>query len=267
MESDELDKKIMRTYPGLVVRKDLATKLKGAYPVPTYVLEFLLGRHCANPNEDVIQAGLKKVKQTLEDHYLNPEKVEVIKSKIREQGLYKVLDRLKVRLVPSEDKYWGALSSMNLNYIHIDEDLIQNNERLLLDGVWGISTIMYDPSLSHKGRTEPFVLSDFAPVQLSSDLATRMIAKRSEFTKDEWVRVVLRSIGLEPLKFTPRQQQLLLLRLVAFVERNVNYVEFGPRSTGKSFAYRELSPHSILISGGGTSISNLFVSNVGCGKP
>lgn len=267
MDSDQLDKKILKHYPGLIVRKDLASQLKGAYPVPTYVLEFLLGRYCANPNEEVIKVGLKKVRETLEDHYLNPEKVEIIKSKIREQGLYTVLDRLKVRLVPSDDKYWGSLVSMNLNYIHVDEELVQQNERLLLDGVWGISTIMYDSSLSHRGRTEPFVLSDFKPVQLSSALADRMIAKRKEFNKDEWIRVILRSIGLEPDHFTPRQRMLLLLRLVPFVERNVNAVEFGPRSTGKSFAFRELSPHSILISGGGTSVANLFVSNVGTGKP
>ncbi|MHA1756577.1 MAG: protease Lon-related BREX system protein BrxL [Promethearchaeota archaeon] len=267
MELDELDKKILRTYPGLIVRKDLAAKLKNAYPVPTYVLEFLLGRYCSNPNEEVIEIGLKKVKSTLEEHYLDPSKIEIIKSKIREQGRYKILDRLKVRLVASEDKYWGSLASMNLNFIHIDEALVRNNERLLLDGVWGIIEIGYDPGLSHKGRIEPFYLASFNPVQLSSQLAEKLIEKRHEFNKEEWISLLLRSVGLEPSKFSERQRFLLLLRLVPFVERNINSVEFGPRSTGKSFSYRELSPHSLLISGGGTSIANLFASNVGAGKP
>jgi len=267
MELDDLDMKLLKVFPGMVVRKDLATKLKGAYPVPTYVLEFLLGKYCSNPNEEVINAGLQKVKTNLEDHYLNPEKIEIIKSKIREKGSYKVLDRLKVRLVPSEDKYWGRLIGLSLNYLHVDEFLVRKNERMLLDGVWGIMEISYDSTLSRKGNIEPFVLTNFQPVQLTSQLATRLIEKRKEFTKEEWISVLLRSIGLEPSKFTEREKKLLITRLIVFVERNVNYVEFGPRSTGKSFAYRELSPHSILISGGKTSIANLFASNVGAGKP
>ena len=263
---DELDNKILELFPGLIVRKDLASKLKKAYPVPTYVLEFLLGRYCSSPDQDVISFGLEKVRDTLENHYLNPEKVEIIKSKIRELGSYKILDRLKVRLMPSEDKYWGHLIGMNLNYIHIDEDLIHKNERLLLEGVWGINEISYDSTLSRKGKVEPFILTNFQPVQLTSQLASKIIEKRAEFSKDEWIKLLLRSIGLEPEKFSDRQKMLLLTRLLPFIERNLNYVEFGPRSTGKSFFYRELSPHSILISGGRTSIANLFSSNIGAGK-
>ena len=267
MELDELDKKLLNYFPGMIVRKDLAAKLKGAYPVPTYVLEFLLGKYCSNPNEDVINAGLSKVKETLEDHYLNPEKTEVIKHKIREIGSFKILDRLKIRLVPSEDKYWGILTGLNLNYLHIEDELVRKNERMLLDGVWGINEIGYDPTLSRKGAIEPFYLKSFQPVQLSSNLVDKIISERKNFTKEEWIFLLLRSIGLEPTKFSERQRMLLLSRLVSFIERNINFVEFGPRSTGKSFCYRELSPHSILISGGQTSIANLFVSNIGTGKP
>jgi len=267
MELDDLDKKLLNHFPGMIVRKDLAAKLKGAYPVPTYVLEFLLGKYCSNPNEEVINAGLQKVKETLEEHYLNPEKIEVIKHKIREIGSFKVLDRLKIRLVPSEDKYWGILTGLNLNYLHIEDELVRKNERMLLDGVWGINEIGYDSTLSRKGKVEPFFLKSFQPVQLSSHLIDKIIASRKEFTKEEWLNILLRSIGLEPTQFSKRQQMLLLTRLVVFVERNVNFVEFGPRSTGKSFCYRELSPHSILISGGKTSVANLFVSNIGSGKP
>lgn len=250
MDPDELDTKLLRTFPGMIVRKDLAAKLKGAYAVPTYVLEFLLGKYCANPNEEVINAGLDKVKQTLEEHYLNPEKTEVVKSKVRETGSFKVLDRLKIRLVPSEDTYWGQLAGLNLNYIHVEEDLVRKYERLLLDGVWGINELGYDSTLSRKGNVEPFFLKGFVPVQLSANLVDKIIHARGQFTKEEWIDVLLRSVGLEPSEFTPRQHFLLLTRLVAFVETNINYVEFGPRSTGKSFSYRELSPHSLLISGG-----------------
>lgn len=267
MQLDDLDTKLLRLFPGMVVRKDLATKLKGAYAVPTYVLEFLLGKYCSNPNEDVINAGVAKVKQTLEEHYLNPEKTEVVKSKIKELGTFKVLDRLNIRLVPSEDKYWGQLSSLNLDYLHVSDELVRKNERMLLDGVWGIIEIGYDSTLSRKGNVEPFFLKNFQAVQLSTHLVEKIIEARKEFTKDEWLFVLMRSIGLEPTSFTPRQQMLLIARLVAFVERNINFVEFGPRSTGKSFCYRELSPHTLLISGGQASIANLFVSNVGSGKP
>ncbi len=267
MELDNLDKKVLNLFPGMLVRKDLAAKLKGAYSVPTYVLEFLLGKYCSNPDEDVINAGLAKVKDTLENHYLNPEKIEVVKAKIRELGSFKILDRLRIRLVPSEDKYWGQLAGLNLNYVHVDDKLIYENERMLLDGVWGINELGYDSSLSRKGNVEPFVLRNFQPVQLAANLTDRIIEARKDLTKEEWIQVLLRSIGLEPSKFTERQRMLLIARLVSYVERNVNFVEFGPRSTGKSFSYRELSPHSILISGGQTSAANLFVSNVGTGKP
>lgn len=267
MELDNLDKRLLNQFSGMIVRKDLAAKLKGAYPIPTYVLEFLLGKYCSNPSEDVINAGLLKVKETLEEHYLNPEKTEVIKHKIREIGKFKVLDRLRIRLVPSEDKYWGKLTGLNLNFLHVDDELVRKNERMLLDGVWGINEIGYDSTLSRKGNVEPFFLKSFQPVQLSTHLIDKIINSRKEFTKSEWLYILLRSIGLEPSKFSERQQMLLLSRLIPFVERNVNFVEFGPRSTGKSFCYRELSPHSILISGGQTSIANLFVSNIGSGKP
>ena len=138
---------------------------------------------------------------------------------------------------------------------------------MLLDGVWWINEIGYDATLSRKGAIEPFYLKSFQPVQLSSNLVEKIISERKNFTKEEWIFLLLRSVGLEPSKFSERQQMLLLSRFVSFIERNINFVEFGPRSTGKSFCYRELSPHSILISGGQTSIANLFVSNIGTGKP
>ncbi len=229
-------------------------------------MEFLLGRYCSSPDDEVIHHGLDKVRSLLEEHYVNPEKVELIKSQIRTFGEYKVLDRFKLRLVPSEDTYWGELAGLNLRHIHITEDLVYDNERLLLDGVWGIITLGYDSSLSRRGKVEPFILKHFQPVQLSGNLAERLLEHRKEFTETEWIDILLRSVGLEPEKFNPRQQMHLIARLIPFVEHNINFVEFGPRSTGKSFAYRELSPHSILISGGETSIANLFSSNVGPGK-
>ncbi|MHA1228666.1 MAG: protease Lon-related BREX system protein BrxL [Candidatus Hodarchaeales archaeon] len=266
IELDALDKKILETFPGLVVRKDLSSKLKGAFPIPTYVLEFLLGRYCSSPDDEVIQHGLDRVRSILEEHYVDPEKIELIKSQIRTFGEYKVLDRFKIRLVPSEDTYWGELVGLNLRYIHVNEDIIYDNERLLLDGIWGIITLSYDSSLSRHGKVEPFVLKNFQPVQLSGNLAEKLLDLRKEFSEKEWLELLLRSVGLEPKHFSSRQQMHLIARLIPFVEQNINFVEFGPRSTGKSFSYRELSPHSILISGGETSIANLFSSNIGAGK-
>ena len=267
MSNQGLNEKIMKLFTGLIVRKDLATKLKGAYPIPTYVLEFLLGRYCSSSDEEVIVHGLLEVKRLLEDHYVAPEKIEIIKSRIRETGDYKVLDRLQVRLLSSENTYWGGVSSLNLNYVHLDDGILKDNDRLLLNGVWGIMTFGYDSTLSRDGKIEPFILKEFRPVQLSSNLAELVIKHRSKFSDDDWLKLLLRSIGLEPEKFNSRQQMHLLARLIPLIEHNVNFVEFGPRSTGKSFSYREISPHSILISGGETSVANLFVSNVGAGKP
>jgi len=264
---DKLDKKALSYFPGKIVRKDLVNLLKGQVNVPTYVLEYLLGKYCASDDDQVIEAGKEEVKSILSEHYVRPDQAEFFKAKVKEKGIYRFIDKVKVRLVETENKYWASLVNLQIDRVHIDENIIMQYERLLGGGIWAVVELGYDPTLVYKGEIRPFVIKDLRPIQLASgNLLQEFKDTRSKFNRDEWLDLLLRSIGLEPTNFSYRLKLLFLIRLIPLVENNYNLVEFGPRGTGKSYVYREISPYVILVSGGDVTIPTLFYSLTGRGK-
>jgi len=266
MVLDELDKKVLSLFPGKVVRKDLLGPLRKHLNVPAYVVEYLLGKYCSSGDPEVIAEGIKEVKRILTKNYVHPDQAELLKSKVRELGRYKVIDKVKVKLHETEDKYWAELVNLQLTHVNIKEDLVKRYERLLGGGLWGIIEIAYHPEIIHKGIMRPFVIEQFRPIQLEITALEEVREKRSQFSKDEWIDLLIRSMGLEPNKLDYRLKMLNLCRLIPFVENNYNLVELGPRGTGKSYVYRELSPYSILISGGETTVAGLFIDMRGRGR-
>ena len=264
---DKLDKKALSYFPGKIVRKDLVNLLKGQVNVPAYVLEYLLGKYCASDDDQVIEAGKEEVKSILSEHYVRPDQAEFFKAKVKEKGIYRFIDKVKVRLVETENKYWASLVNLQIDRVHIDENIIMQYERLLGGGIWAVVELGYDPTLVYKGEIRPFVIKDLRPIQLASgNLLQEFKDTRSKFNRDEWLDLLLRSIGLEPTNFSHRLKLLFLIRLIPLVENNYNLVEFGPRGTGKSYVYREISPYVILVSGGDVTIPTLFYSLTGRGK-
>ena len=264
---DGLDRKVLESFPGRVVRKDLVSALKGQMNVPAYVLEYLLGKYCASADERVIEAGLREVKRILTEHYVRPDQAEWFKAQVRERGVHRVIDKVKVRLVETEDKYWATLVNLQIDRVHISEDLVRRYERLLSGGVWAVIELAYDPSLVHKGELRPFVVRELRPIQLAGgNILAEVQDKRPKFSRVEWMDLLLRSIGLEASLLSPRLKMLYLARLIPLVENNYNFVEFGPRGTGKSYVYREISPYAILVSGGEVTVPSLFVSHIGRGR-
>ena len=263
---DELDNKIYSTFAGKVVRKDLVGPLKGHLNVPTYVLEYLLGRYCSTDDEQVIEKGIEEVKRILSDNFVHPDQSELIKSKIREKGRYRVIDKVKARLIETEDRYWSELTNLQLNYVNISDTLVQEYDKLLGGGIWAIIEIAYDHEIIHSGVQRPFVIKSLRPIQLPIANLEEVLQNRSVFTKEEWMDLIIRSIGFKSSNFSHREKILFLCRLIPFIENNFNFVELGPRGTGKSYNYREISPYSILISGGETTVPRLFMSLSGKGK-
>jgi ATP-dependent Lon protease len=264
---DDLDQKLVSLFPGKIVRKDLVLPLKGQLNVPTYVLEYLLGKYCSSSNTEVIDAGLRKVHEILTDNYVRPDQSELEKAKIKEFGRHKIIDKVKVKLVETDDKYWAELSNLQLDNINISDYLVNKYEKLLTGGIWAMVEIEYNRGLTHRGVNRPFNIIDLRPIQLAISTLGEVQEKRHFFTRDEWLDAVLRSIGIEPSnnELTHRIKMLLLARLIPLCENNFNFVELGPRGTGKSYVYREISPFSILISGGKTTVASLFV-NIGTRK-
>lgn len=258
---DPLDEKVLGLFPGKVVRKDLVGPLKGEFNVPTYVLEYLLGRYCSSADPRVVEEGLKEVRRTLTQNYVRPDAPELFKSQVRERGTYRVIDKVRVRLYETEDKYWGELVNLGVSRVHISEEWLRKYERLLAGGIWAAVDLEYDPMLTDaRGAIRPFVIRQVRPIQLAGVGLDEVREKRAMLSRDEWRDLILRSVGLEPAAFTERMKMLHLLRLLPFVERNYNLVELGPRNTGKSYVYRELSPYSILVSGGEATVASLFVN-------
>ena len=262
LELDDLDQKVTEAFPGLVVRKDLLRVLRSAYGVPTFVIEFLLGKYCASPDPDVIERGMEFVRRSLSQKYVKPDEREVIRAKIQQEGTYTLIDKVSVVLKEVDDKYWATLHNINQEYVHIDEDLLREHDRLLMGGVWAEVTVRYDASLKFKNVFRPFVIEELKPIQLSSRSIGPVVEARPKFTREEWIDLLIRSLGMEPSHpyFTPRRKLLYLLRLVPLVERNYNLIELGPRGTGKSFVYQQISPYSQLISGGQTTVAQMFVN-------
>ena len=266
-QTDRLSEKALRYFPGRVVRKDLVNALKGQLNVPAYVLEYLLGKYCSSADENVIAAGLQEVKRILTEHYVRPDQAEWFKAQVRERGHHRVIDKVKVRLVETEDKYWANLVNLGIDRVHVGEELTRRYERLLGGGVWAIVDLAYDPTLIHRGEVRPFVIQELRPIQLAGGNPLAEVQEgRTRFSRDEWLDFLLRSVGVEPLQLSHRLKMLYLIRLIPLVENNYNFVELGPRGTGKSYIYREVSPYAILVSGGEVTVPSLFVSHIGRGR-
>jgi ATP-dependent Lon protease len=261
-ELDALDRITAEAYEGYVVRKDLAHKFKGAYPVPTYVGEFLLGRYCATTDETEIQEGLEVVERLLRDRTVRAGEEELFKSRAREQGTIKIIDLVQARLDSKANLYYATLPSLQLSDVRIDDGLVAQNERMLTGGFYAEVELEYDAAIAGESSGRPFGISGLRPIQLSTRSALDdLAAKRERFTTEQWKHMLLRSVGFEPERLSNRVQDVLLLRMVPFVVRNHNMVELGPRGTGKSHLFQQVSPHSHLISGGKATVARMFVNN------
>ncbi len=259
----ELDSKLLDQFKGYVVRKDVVRSVKGGANVPVFVLEYLLANSCSTDDEEKIQEGIDNVKRVLHDHYVNPDEATLVQAKIREQGTYKIIDKISVRLDPSKDKYWAELSNLAIRDANISEEIISQHEKMMTGGIWAIIDMDYDSTQMIGKKIYPFVVSKVRPIQLSSFEEERIARARSLFNNEEWLDVLLRSGGYEPESegMTDRMKMLLLSRFIPLVESNFNMAELGPRSSGKSFVFKELSPYSMLVSGGQGTAASLFVNN------
>ena len=258
---DSLDKLASTPFDGYLVRKDLVRKYAHQYPVPTYVVEFLLGRYCASTNEEEINEGLKVVEKQLQNRTVRTGEEELVKAKAREDGSVKIIDVVHARLDAKNDRFIAALPSLALNDIRIDDDLVHDNERMLTDGFYAEVTLSYDGLVAQEKTGLPFKVSALRPIQMSrSDVLDVFSKGRSQFRTVEWIDFLLRSIGLEPSGFDEAAKRVALLRMVPFVERNYNFVELGPRGTGKSHLFQQISPYAHLISGGKATVARMFVN-------
>lgn len=259
----ELDRKLLDLFQGFVVRKDIVRAVKVGANVPVFVLEYLLANSCSTDDEEKIKEGVENVKSVLQKHYVNPDESNVVQMKIKEEGSYKVIDKISVRLDASKDKYWAELSNLNIREANIAEELVVQHEKMMMGGIWAVIDIDYDSSMMIGNKIYPFVISKIRPIQLSNFSLDRIVSARKEFTNEEWLNVLLRSGGYEPESegMTERMKMLLLSRFIPLVENNFNMAELGPRSSGKSFVFKELSPYSMLVSGGQGTAASLFVNN------
>lgn len=280
---DDFDRKVVDAFPGKSVRKDLTSLMKKGANVPTYVLEYLLGMYCTTDDDDEMRIGLDKIKKILSENYVRPDQSDYVKSKIKENGQYTVIDKVTVRLDEKEDKYVASFTNLDLKDFEVNSDLVVHNEKLLIGGIWCIIKIEYvglelddeedeyeedifegnkkkrKKLKKKKSRYEsPFAIAALKPIQMANLDLDEIIEARQQFTKDEWITILLRSAGYEPDELDEKQKFHYLLRFVPFIQKNYNLVELGPRGTGKSHAYSELSPYSILMSSGHTTVSNMF---------
>lgn len=254
---DELSAKLNQHFAGKVVRKDLTQKLKQGANVPTYVLEYLLGMYCATDNEEGINDGVQRVKNILADNFVRPDEAEKIKSKIREMGRYTVIDKLTVKLNEKKDIYTAEFSNLGLNNVEISSRYVKDFEKLLGGGIWCIVKLQYFYDETAKDAS-PFLIDSITPIQMPNMDMNEFMEERRQFSKEDWIDVLIRSIGMEPAQLTYPVKWHLLLRMVPLCENNFNMCELGPRGTGKSHLYKEVSPNSILVSGGQTTVANLF---------
>lgn len=256
MELDELSQKLYDNFAGKIVRKDLTKRIKEGANVPVYVLEYLLGMYCSSTEDSVIDEGLETVKKILAENYVRPDEAQKILSSLRTKGNYTVIDKITVQLNIRSDSYEAEFSNLGLKGIEVPESYPQLYDRLLAEGIWCIVNLDYDFNEEESGW--PIHIKKLTPIQMPHVDLVELKTARKNFTKEEWIDVMLRSIGMEPSKFEEREKWLLLLRMVPLVENNFNLCELGPRSTGKSHIYKEISPNSILVSGGQTTVPNLF---------
>jgi ATP-dependent Lon protease len=256
-ENSDLNEKINHYFPGRVVRKDLTQKIKEGANVPVYVLEYLLGMYCATDDEDSISDGVNRVKAILSENYVRADEAEKIKSKIRELGQYTVIDKLTVRLNEKRDVYEAEFSNLGLKGVEVEASYVKEFEKLLAGGIWCILKIDYYYDEDAR-NANPFIINSLKPIQIPNLDMDEILSGRKYFTKDEWIDVLLRSVGMEPTQLEEKVKWHLIARMIPLVENNFNLCELGPRGTGKSHIYKEISPNSILISGGQTTVANLF---------
>ena len=281
----ELDMKFLENFPGKVVRKDLTSLMKKGANVPTYVFEYLLGMYCATDDEEAIEIGLSKIKRILSENYVRPDQSEYVKSKIKENGQYTIIDKITVVFDDREDKYVARFTNLRMDPFEVSSDLVIHNEKLLVGGIWCILKIEYVGLEREREENEqetfeedifgnqkkkkkikkkkskydsPFEIASLKPIQMPNLDLDEIKQARSNFSKEEWMTLLLRSAGYEPEELTEKEKLHYLLRFVPFIQKNYNLVELGPRGTGKSHAYSELSPYSILMSSGTTTVSNMF---------
>lgn len=291
-EKDDLDRKIIEHFPGKIVRKDLTSLMKRGAGIPTYVLEYLLGMYCATDDEAAIADGMARIRKILAENYVRPEESEKIKSRIRELGQYTVIDKVSARLDEYRDLYVAQFTNLNIEPFVMPDEYVRQHTKILTGGIWCIMRIQYlrpddiaedpladifgdDPDEQHgrarKGRTSgkgkrgpedsPFKIASLTPIQMPSLDLSEFVSHREAFTTDEWIALLLRSAGYEPSALTPRERMHFLTRMVPLVELNYNLCELGPRGTGKSHIYTEVSPYSYLLSGGQTTTAKLFANN------
>jgi len=251
---DQLDNKANQFFSGKVVRKDLVRKVKVGANVPVFVLEFLLGKYCASSDELAIQMGLQVVNDTLSNNYIRPDESAKAQSKVKENGKYSFIDKVKVRLVDSD--YWAEAVNFNNKFLHVPSQYVRDYERLLMGGVWSQLDMRFEYD-EEAGGKNPFWIDKLTPIQIATFDLDEYRNVRREFTTEEWLNLIVRSMGYEPSQMSRRLKLLFLVRLIPLAERNYNLVELGPRGTGKSYVIQEISPYTALLTGG-TTVANLF---------
>jgi ATP-dependent Lon protease len=261
---DELDRQSNAVFAGRVVRKDLVRQVKVGANVPNYVLEYLLGKYAASDDPTVIATGLEVVRSTLADNFIRPDESEKAKAELKRRGQLRLIDKVDVRLLASEDKYWAHLSNFGEKFIHIPDDLVYKYDRMLGGGIWSQLDLVYNATDDDTTK-RPFFIKALKPIQVAAFLMDEYAEGRREFSRDQWLDLLMRTIGLEPSEYDFRGKLLALTRLIPMAERNFNLIELGPWGTGKSFVYRESSPNAILISGGKVTVPQLFV-HMGTGR-
>lgn len=253
-----LDAKANEAFPGFVVRKDLPARVRGNAVVPGYVLEFLLAQYCATDDEATIEAGITSVRDILATHYVDRGQAELIKSTIRDRGRHRIIDKVAVVLDDRNDIHTASFANLGLRGVPIDDGTVKRTPKLLTGGVWCLADLEYVPGEANSDR---WIIAGLKPIQLGQFDSDHYLQARGQFSTDEWIDLLIQSIGFEPERLSPRAKLLQLTRLIPFVERNYNLVELGPKGTGKSHVYSELSPHGMLISGGEVTVPKLFVNN------
>lgn len=258
MNTEVINEKLYNVFQGKIVRKDLTKSIKDNANVPVYVLEFLLGQYCSSNDDNIVKQGVENVKRIIADNFVRPDEAQKILSVLRQRGTYTVIDRITVNLNIRRDSYEAEFSNLGLQGLSINEEYPTKYDRLLCGGIWCIVQLEYEYNEEDSRNSSPIQIRKLTPIQMPHIDINEVKNGRKEFTKDEWIDIMLRSIGMEPDMFSYREKWLLLARMIPLVENNFNLCELGPRSTGKSHLYKEISPNSILVSGGQTTVANLF---------
>ena len=255
---EEIKNKLRQCFDGKIVRKDLTKKIKEGANVPVYVLEFLLGQYCSSDDDTVIEQGVQNVKKILSENFVRPDEAQKVLSRLRKKGSYTVIDMVTARLDMKRNLYVASFSNLGITNVLLEDEYPEKYDRLLCGGIWCIVQLDYEYVEEEKKNGMPVQIRKLTPIQMPHVEIEELKEGRKQFTDDEWLDVMMRSIGMEPDQLSEREKWLLLLRMVPLVENNFNLCELGPRSTGKSHLYKEISPNSILVSGGQTTVANLF---------